>query len=150
MSSSPELLELARLHGVQTEYRDAWGHDRIATPEALGGVLAALGAPLAQASDAADALAERRRELAERLAPPVVVVWEGKEVYVTLGYYPAGSVIELSMVHRANAHTVPSAPGLDDNRCTWKDDMARWFCSSAAVNLSGGSSSSGPRIYLEP
>ncbi|HEV7671555.1 MAG TPA: 4-alpha-glucanotransferase [Thermoanaerobaculia bacterium] len=90
MSSPPELLELARLHGVQTAYRDAWGHDRVASPEALGGVLASLGAPLDRPSDAADALAERRRELDERLAPPVVVVWEGKEVYVPLRL-PAGT-----------------------------------------------------------
>ncbi len=89
MSSAPELLELARLHGVQTTYRDAWGHDRVASPEALGGVLAALGAPLARISDAADALAARHSELDTRLAPPVVVVWEGKEVYVPLRL-PAG------------------------------------------------------------
>jgi 4-alpha-glucanotransferase len=84
MSSEPELLELARLHGVQTAYRDAGGHDRVASPEALGGVLAALGAPIERRSDAADALERRRRELDERLAPPVVVTWEGKEVYVPL------------------------------------------------------------------
>lgn len=90
MSSDSELLELARLHGVQTAYRDAWGHDRVASPEALGGVLAALGAPLAQRSDAADALRGRRRELDERLAPPVVVSWEGNEVYVPLRL-PAGT-----------------------------------------------------------
>jgi len=88
MSSDPELLELARLHGVQTAYRDAWGDDRVASPEALGGVLAALGAPLAQRSDAAEALRSKRRELDERLAPPVVVSWEGKEVYVPLRLPP--------------------------------------------------------------
>ncbi len=84
----PELLELAGLHGVQSHYRDAWGHERQASAESLGGVLAALGAPLAQASDAADALAERRAELDRRLAPPVVVVWEGREVYVPLRLPP--------------------------------------------------------------
>lgn len=88
MSSSPELLELARLHGVQTAYRDAWGHDRQAGPEALLGVLAALGAGIERASDAADALGRKRRELSERLAPPVVVVWEGKEVFVPLRLPP--------------------------------------------------------------
>lgn len=88
MPSSPELLELARLHGVQTAYRDAWGHERVASPEALGGVLAALGAPLARESDAADALAERRRELDGRVAPPVVVAWEGREVYVPIRLPP--------------------------------------------------------------
>ncbi|HXU32207.1 MAG TPA: 4-alpha-glucanotransferase, partial [Thermoanaerobaculia bacterium] len=88
MSSSPELLELARLHGVQTAYRDAWHQDRQASPEALMGVLAALGAPIAHPGDAAAALEHRRRELDERLAPPVVVVWEGKEVYVPLRLPP--------------------------------------------------------------
>ncbi|MEP7009286.1 MAG: 4-alpha-glucanotransferase [Acidobacteriota bacterium] len=88
MSSDSDLLELARLHGVQTAYRDAWHHDRQASPEALLGVLAALGAPIDRSADATDALAERRRELAERLAPPVVVSWEGKEVYVPLRLPP--------------------------------------------------------------
>ncbi len=84
MSSDPILLELARLHGVQTEYRDAWGRPRQASPEALVDVLAALGAPVTRPEDAGDALAERRAELESRVAPPVVVVWEGKEVYVPL------------------------------------------------------------------
>ncbi len=88
MSSDSDLLELARLHGVQTAYRDAWHQDRQASPEALLGVLAALGAPIDRPADAADALAERRRELEERLAPPVVVSWEGKEVYVPLRLPP--------------------------------------------------------------
>src|SRR5262245_31348561 len=88
MSSEPELLELARLHGVQTAYRDAWGHERQASPEVLMGVLSALGAPIERPADASDALACRRREIDERLAPPVVVVWEGKEVYVPLRLPP--------------------------------------------------------------
>lgn len=97
MSSDPELLELARLHGVQTDYRDAWGHGRQASPEALSAVLAALGAPIDRPSDAAEALGRKRRELEERLAPPVVVVWEGKEVYVPLRLPPGTGAFEAQL-----------------------------------------------------
>jgi 4-alpha-glucanotransferase len=72
-----ELLELARLHGIQTSYQDALGHHVEAKPESLLGVLQALQAPVDSAADVAEALRERRQELGGRLVEPVVVAWDG-------------------------------------------------------------------------
>ncbi|MFP5284543.1 MAG: 4-alpha-glucanotransferase, partial [Thermoanaerobaculia bacterium] len=73
-----DLRELARLYGVETSYRDAMGGFVEAGPESLLAVLRALGAPLESADDAAEALEERRRELAERVIEPVLVAWDGR------------------------------------------------------------------------
>ncbi|HYU35644.1 MAG TPA: 4-alpha-glucanotransferase [Thermoanaerobaculia bacterium] len=72
-----DLRELARLYGVQTSYTDAMGRHVEARPEALLGVLRALGAPLEDAGEAEEALRARREELAERVLEPVVVAWDG-------------------------------------------------------------------------
>ncbi len=72
-----ELLELARLHGVQTSYRDAMGGHVEAAPESLLAVLQALRAPLESLADVPEALRERRAELGSRLVEPVVVAWDG-------------------------------------------------------------------------
>ncbi|HET9229213.1 MAG TPA: 4-alpha-glucanotransferase, partial [Thermoanaerobaculia bacterium] len=72
-----DLRELARLHGVQTSYHDGMGRYMEARPEALLAVLRALGAAL-EDEDVAAALAERRRELAERVIEPVLVAWDGR------------------------------------------------------------------------
>src|SRR5262245_49707236 len=87
---SPDLLELARLHGVQPGYRDAWGAGRKVSGEALAAVLAALGAPLSDGDGAgvAAALAARRAALAERIAEPVAVVWDGRELILPLRLPP--------------------------------------------------------------
>lgn len=72
-----ELAELARAHGVQTSYEDVMGRQRTASPEALLGVLRALEVPVERPADAREALAARREELADRLAEPVAVAWDG-------------------------------------------------------------------------
>jgi 4-alpha-glucanotransferase len=76
-----DLRELARLYGVETEYRDLGGVLRQASPEALLAVLAALEAPLDEGEPEAsvgEALAARRRELAGRLVEPAVAAWSGR------------------------------------------------------------------------
>ncbi|MGH2720421.1 MAG: hypothetical protein ACRDJO_02300, partial [Actinomycetota bacterium] len=55
----PELAELARLHGIQTAYRDVFGRRRVAPPGALLACLQALGAPVGDPGDVAGALRER-------------------------------------------------------------------------------------------
>jgi 4-alpha-glucanotransferase len=72
-----DLNELARLHGVQLSYRDAWGRLVEPEPESLLGVLRALEAPLEGMGDVPEALEARREELANRLIEPVVVAWDG-------------------------------------------------------------------------
>lgn len=73
-----DLRELARLYGIETSYHDAMGRFVEAGPESLLPVLRALGAPLESEDDAAEALEERRRELAERVIEPVLVAWDGR------------------------------------------------------------------------
>jgi 4-alpha-glucanotransferase len=74
---SDPLHELAESYGIQTSYHDAMGGLRPARPEALAGVLYAMGVPLEGADDVAEALRARRAELAGRLLEPVVVAWDG-------------------------------------------------------------------------
>jgi 4-alpha-glucanotransferase len=78
------LRQLARLYGIQTEYRASTGRLRLATPEALLGVLRALGAPVGGEADVAAALRQRRHDLRTRRVEPVVVAWSGTGAAVTL------------------------------------------------------------------
>ncbi|MGH2768040.1 MAG: 4-alpha-glucanotransferase, partial [Actinomycetota bacterium] len=72
------LSELARLHGVQSAYKDAFGQRRVASAESVLAALSALGAPLERGLDVGPALKERRQELWSRLAEPVIVAWQGR------------------------------------------------------------------------
>src|SRR4051812_23357962 len=78
------LRQLARLYGIQTEYRAVTGRLRAAAPEALLGVLEALGAPVGREADVAEALRLRRHALRTRRVEPVVVAWDGRPTAVTL------------------------------------------------------------------
>jgi len=73
-----ELAELAGSYGIQTAYHDAMGELRTARPEALAGVLRAMGVPLDGPDDVGEALRARRAELAGRLLEPVVIAWDGE------------------------------------------------------------------------
>jgi len=72
-----ELRQLARLHGVQTEYVDMWKQRHPARPEALLRVLQVLGAPVERPDDVGEALRQRQKEPWRRLLPPVGVAWDG-------------------------------------------------------------------------
>ncbi len=74
---------LCRLFGVVDAYRDASGRTRRPPRDSVWAVLRALGAHLPPARapsepEIAEALRARRRELAERPLPPVVVAWDGR------------------------------------------------------------------------
>ncbi|HUH13812.1 MAG TPA: 4-alpha-glucanotransferase [Longimicrobiales bacterium] len=77
MTRPHALRALARHYGVQTQYRDAAGTPRHATPEGLVAVLRGLGAPLDGPDDAERALGEYVAGLERRPAPPVAVAWDG-------------------------------------------------------------------------
>ena len=79
-----DLRTAARLYGVQPSYIDVEGRTRHATVDALVAVLRQLGAPMQSAEDAAAVVAERRGELWRRLAPPVMVAWQGIPATVDL------------------------------------------------------------------
>ncbi|PYS50551.1 MAG: 4-alpha-glucanotransferase [Acidobacteria bacterium] len=73
-----ELLELAKLYGIETSYVDMAKQRRPADPEALLLVLGALGAGVEKFEDVSQALAQRREELRKRVVEPVMVAWDGK------------------------------------------------------------------------
>ncbi|MGD2116508.1 MAG: 4-alpha-glucanotransferase, partial [Acidobacteriota bacterium] len=72
------LAELARLHGIQPAYRDAFGHRREASRETLLALLRTLGVPVESSADVPALLESRREELERRPAEPVAVAWEGR------------------------------------------------------------------------
>ncbi|MBI4185992.1 MAG: 4-alpha-glucanotransferase [Chloroflexi bacterium] len=72
------LLQLARLYGVQTAYRSAFGQRRQASAAALLTALQALGAPVAGINDLPSAWRQWRRGLWHRLVEPVNVAWDGR------------------------------------------------------------------------
>lgn len=88
------LAELAALHSVQTAYRDMAGKRVQAPPDRLIAALRALGAPVEGPQDVADALRERRLELARRRLEPVAVAWDGRPapIEVRLPSPAAGAV----------------------------------------------------------
>ncbi len=70
-------------------------------------------------------------------------------VYLTLGRFTEGTVVDLSMVVRGTAMTVPASNGGTDNRCKWSNQEDRYFCSRGTVTVDGGTGET-PRIYLLP
>ncbi|HEY1479013.1 MAG TPA: 4-alpha-glucanotransferase [Gaiellales bacterium] len=84
MSHADALAELARLYGVQREYWDANGNHRYPSDEAVIAIMGALGAQIGSRDDLPDALAERNREIWNRLAEPVVAAIAGEPVELSL------------------------------------------------------------------
>jgi 4-alpha-glucanotransferase len=72
------LLQLARLYGIQTFYLDMKKERRDADPLALLLVLQAMGSPVEKFDDVPVALAHRKEELRKRKVEPVLVAWDGK------------------------------------------------------------------------
>ncbi len=89
------LHRLARLHGVEVEFRDSAGQTRRAAPETILGVLRALGAPVDGLEDVLSAMVERRRALRARWIEPVAVAWEGATPAVPLRLTGAASTARL-------------------------------------------------------
>lgn len=81
---SAELLELARLYGIQTRYVSASGETCHATETALLPILRSLGAKIETAGDAGAAILTRQHELAGRVLEPVSVIWSTGPAAVTL------------------------------------------------------------------
>ncbi len=79
-----QLYRLARLHGVETAYRDVHGQLSPASPEGLTEILRALGAPLGNAGDIPAAWRERRQANWRRMLAPIIVTWDGAAAEVEL------------------------------------------------------------------
>ena len=73
-----ELLELAKLYGIQTSYIDMAKRRQDADPEALLLVLRAMGVSVEDFGDVPTALRDRKEELKKRKVEPVMVAWDGK------------------------------------------------------------------------
>ncbi|MEU3410532.1 4-alpha-glucanotransferase [Streptomyces sp. NPDC006658] len=97
MAAAPEehpaddLARLAGLHGVATSYRPAPDRTVHVPASAVTSALAALGVDASGPDAVRAALADRERELRERLLPPTVVRWAGAEPPAALAGLPAGT-----------------------------------------------------------
>ncbi|MEU6285309.1 4-alpha-glucanotransferase [Streptomyces sp. NPDC047028] len=74
-----DLTRLAALHGVATSYSPSPDRTVTVSASAVVAALAALGVEAATPDAVRAALAERERELRERLLPPTIVRWTGAE-----------------------------------------------------------------------
>lgn len=70
-----DLYRLARLHGVQISYRDAFGRFAFVNPDALLGVLQGLNLPVHRAEDAAPALRQTEQQRWTFELEPCAAVW---------------------------------------------------------------------------
>lgn len=77
MTLSRVLVRLADAWSVAVSYRSYDGTRRRVSPDALIGVLRALGAPIERADDASEALRARLAERQNTMLEPVTVVWNG-------------------------------------------------------------------------
>ncbi|MGA2383293.1 MAG: 4-alpha-glucanotransferase [Gemmatimonadales bacterium] len=91
------LRSLAAAMGVHTRYTDGLGKRVNVAPETLVRVCAALGAPIARASDAAEALRARRARRGVGLVAPVLVAWNGALPPVALPGGGGGVRVELRL-----------------------------------------------------
>ena len=90
------LVELARRHGVATEYIDWSGAQHAVAATTLVAVLAALGVPADSEDECAAALADHERAYWQRTLSPTIVARTGQPssfwVHVTHGA-PVGAVV---------------------------------------------------------
>ena len=77
MTLSRALARLADAWGVAVSYRGYDGTRRRVSPDALVGVLRALGAPIERPDDASEALRARVAQQRAAVLDPVTVAWDG-------------------------------------------------------------------------
>lgn len=68
-------------------------------------------------------------------------------VILSLGRFPAGSALHLSLALQASALTLPFVPGSTDNRCKFVNNQ--YACSGAVVTVDG-TGGEGPLVYVRP
>src|SRR5690606_35301127 len=88
-SADDQLADLARRHGIEPDYIDAWGNRQAVSPDTLRALLRAMDIPASSDAEVRASL-ERAREAEERLLPPVLVATAGEPAAVALTL-PAGS-----------------------------------------------------------
>lgn len=90
-----QLEDLARLYDVELSYHDITGEHFVATDDALLALLPQLGASLSGMQDVPQALADRQRELAERVLEPVFVAWDDEAPQLTLQLPEGGPDVQV-------------------------------------------------------
>ncbi|MER6276093.1 4-alpha-glucanotransferase [Streptomyces sp900105245] len=90
-----DLTRLAGLHGVATSYSPAPDRTVAVPASAVAAALTALGVDAGTPAAVNAALAERERELRERLLPPTVVQWAGAEPPAALAALPPGTRLDV-------------------------------------------------------
>ncbi|HQW67953.1 MAG TPA: 4-alpha-glucanotransferase [Gemmatimonadales bacterium] len=78
MTDLTALHALAAALGVETTYHDGLGRTVVVSPETLVRICAALGAPIREPADAADALWWHHERAATETLPAVLVAWDGE------------------------------------------------------------------------
>jgi 4-alpha-glucanotransferase len=116
-TEATDLIELARLCGLQTSYLGANDSPRLADPEVLVALLRVLGEPIEASHDARRLIEERRRRGAQQLIEPVIVVrdaeplkfrftvpatWDARAAWFTVEFED-GSVMRKKLLADAEA-----------------------------------------------
>jgi 4-alpha-glucanotransferase len=107
MAAPRGLHRLARLHGVQTAFRDNDGRRVGASGAVLLEALRAMRVPVADGADLPRLLAHRERERWERVLEPVVVAWQTLD-------WPAPAYFTLRMPVHLRDQPVRAAVRLED------------------------------------
>ncbi|WP_405661071.1 4-alpha-glucanotransferase [Streptomyces sp. NBC_00079] len=119
-----DLSRLAALYGVATSYSPSPDRTVAASATAVTLVLAALGVDTGTPEATRAALADRERELGERLLPPTVVLWSGG-TSPALAALPDGTRLRIETEQgetRASAEQLP--PGVHRLTATAPDGRA--------------------------
>lgn len=93
--TTADLRHLARLYGFQTAYTDVFGRRRAADREVLEMLLASRGVHFGGPSGVGDAIEDRIRADAKRLAEPVVVVRSGNACMLPLHVPRAATHVDI-------------------------------------------------------
>ncbi len=144
MGQQNALRSLARAYGVQPSYTDAAGRRRLVPRESLLAVLRLLGAPLARASDAAEALLAHEREVWRRIVDPVRVLRDDEPAVFAIRV-PQRSSVSRAVCRVELEHGETREQALDLS--TLRRRGTTEICGERYVELEGRLSGPWPRGY---
>lgn len=113
------LLTLARMHGIQTSFRDTERQQVYASPESILNVLRAMRVDVENESHIAEAIEQRRRWESLRVVEPVTVAWDNARPHVALRLPPGVDPVtyelesDTGLRQSATVRDLPHAPSRD-------------------------------------